>query len=303
MSLDKNTLLLLSCVWLFACTKPGNNQTIDVQPVAVKAEPNVPWWQPLLPDQYLARLTSDQKKEYEYITNELLCPCGEHTEVFAACIEERRCPEALQAANMAARLLGENTPRGTVEALVAESYGSAPVKLSIQDAPILGDENAPVTIVDFADFQCPYCAKLAVELHQVVASRPKDVRLVYKYFPIPAHPYAYLSAEAAAFAQSKNKFWELHDILFARQKTMTREEILNWASEIGLDADALDAAWQQSTYAARVKRDEAEGDALKVEGTPTLYINGRIYNEGLSAKSLSRAIDEALWAQKAEKSE
>jgi protein-disulfide isomerase len=289
---------LLSLCFLFSCTKSGDIQGVTQQPLI--AQPS-PWWEPLSPEPYLAQLSPEQKKEFEYATNELLCPCGEHTEVFADCIEKKSCPEALLAANMAARLLKENVPRNTTEALLAESFGAPPAAISVQDTPILGDVNAPITLVDFADFQCPYCAKLAVELHKVVMARPKEVRLVYKYFPIPNHPYGYLAAEAAAFAQTKNKFWELHDLLFARQKMMSRETILAWVSEIGLDPAELEAAWQQGTYHDRVKRDEAEGDNLKVGGTPTLYLNGRIYNEALTAEAISRAIDEVLLAQKATK--
>ena len=281
---------------LFTCTKVEQTPRLEQQPL--KAAP-APWWGSLLPDPYIAKLSPEQRREYEYATNELLCPCGDHTEVFAACIEQRSCPEALLAASMMARLLKENVSRNTAEALVAESYGGAPAEISTQDAPILGDPNAPITLVDFADFQCPFCAKLAVELHKVVLARPQQVRLVYKYFPIPSHPYAYLAAEAAAFAQTKNKFWELHDLLFSRQKSMSREAIVEWATEVGLSATELETALSQSSYSDRVKRDEAEGDRLKVGGTPTLYLNGRIYNEAMTAEAINRAIDEALQAQQA----
>jgi protein-disulfide isomerase len=288
---------IFSLSLLVSCTKPSDLQGVTLQPITAQPSP----WEQLSPAPYLAQLSPEQKREFEYTTNELLCPCGDHTELFAQCIEKKTCPEALLAANMAARLLKESVPRNTVEGLIAESFGGPPATISVQDTPIFGDSNAPITLVSFADFQCPYCATLSIELHKVVMSRPKEVRLLFKYFPIPSHSFGYLAAEAAAFAQSKNKFWELHDLLFAYQKQMSREAILEWASEVGLDPLELEAAWQQGIYQDRVRRDEAEGDKLKVGGTPTLYLNGRLYNEALTAKAISRAIDEVLLAQKATK--
>jgi protein-disulfide isomerase len=288
---------IFSLSLLVSCTKPSDLQEVTRQPLMTQPSP----WEQLSPAPYIAQLSPEQKREFEYTTNELLCPCGDHTELFAQCLERKTCPEALLAANMAARLLKESVPRNTIEGLIAESFGGPPATISMQDTPIFGDSNAPITLVSFADFQCPYCATLSIELHKVVMSRPKEVRLLFKYFPIPSHSFGYLAAEAAAFAQSKNKFWELHDLLFAYQKQMSREAILEWASEVGLDPLELEAAWQQGLYQDRVRRDEAEGDKLKVGGTPTLYLNGRIYNEALTAKAILRAIDEVLLAQKATK--
>lgn len=284
--------LLLSC---HRTTQPTST------PAASGTE--VSWKEALSPEPLVSALDETQKKEYEFLTNALLCPCGDHTDVFAACIEARQCPEALQAARMSARLLAKGVSRSDVEVAVVESFGGAPAVLSTEGAPFKGNPNASVTIVEFADFECPFCADLFPILQKVAKLREKDVKVVFKFYPIPHHPFGFLSAEAGAFAHSHGKFWELHDLMFSRQQEMNRENIKAWAKEVGLDPEVLESSWLEAIFQERVKRDQAEGDALKISGTPTLFINGRVYNEGYNVEALSRAIDEAMIAKKAGKKE
>jgi protein-disulfide isomerase len=153
-----------------------------------------------------------------------------------------------------------------------------PVKLNITGAPFKGPEGAKVTIVEFSDFQCPYCAKAAIEAAQVVQKFPKEVKLVFKQFPLEDHSQAALAAEASLAAQAQGKFWQLHDKMYANFRLINHARILVWATEVGLDMNRFRADLDGHKYAARVKAEEQEGEVAGVEGTPTFYINGKKFN-------------------------
>jgi len=153
-----------------------------------------------------------------------------------------------------------------------------PVKLNIAGAPFKGPDQAKVTIVEFSDFQCPYCAKAATEAAQVVAKFPTQVKLVFKQFPLEDHSQAALAAEASLAAQAQGKFWQLHDKMYANFRMINRARINVWATEVGLDMNRFRADLDGHKFAARVKAEEQEGEVAGVEGTPTFYINGKKFN-------------------------
>jgi protein-disulfide isomerase len=170
----------------------------------------------------------------------------------------------------------------------------APVKLSIAGAPFKGPADAKVTIVEFSDFQCPYCAKAATEAAAVVQKFPKDVKLVFKQFPLEDHSQAALAAEASLAAQAQGKFWELHDKMYANFRQINRVRILAWATEVGLDINRFRADLDAHKYAARVHIEEQEGETAGVEGTPTFYINGKRFNGVFEAKAIAPIIADEL---------
>jgi protein-disulfide isomerase len=151
-------------------------------------------------------------------------------------------------------------------------------KVVVGEGPSVGPADARVTIVEFSDFQCPYCAKAAVEAAQVVQKFPKDVKLVFKQFPLEDHSQASLAAEASLAAQAQDKFWPLHDKMYANFRQINRARILVWATEAGLDLNRFKADLDSHKYAARVHAEEQEGEVAGVEGTPTFFINGKRFN-------------------------
>jgi protein-disulfide isomerase len=153
-----------------------------------------------------------------------------------------------------------------------------PVKLNTAGAPFKGPATAKVTIVEFSDFQCPYCAKAALEAALVVQKFPTQVKLVFKQFPLEDHSQAALAAEASLAAQAQGKFWQLHDKMYANFRSINRARILAWATEVGMDVNKLQADLASHKYAARVHAEEQEGEVAGVEGTPTFYINGQKFN-------------------------
>ncbi len=143
--------------------------------------------------------------------------------------------------------------------------------------PYTGAEAPLVTIVEFSDFQCPYCSKFADMLHEVVQdpAYAKDLRVVFKQFPLPMHKDAGTGSQAALAAGEQGKYWEMHDVLFKNQKAMTRPDVERYAEQLGLDMAKFKAALDQETYKAKVDADLEMGKQFGVRGTPSFFINGK----------------------------
>ena len=166
--------------------------------------------------------------------------------------------------------------------------------IPVADSAIRGPKNAPVTLVEFSDFQCPFCAQTTALVEQVVAAYPKEVRFIYKQFPLEQiHPNALNAAKASVAAGKQGKFWEMHDELFKISKNLSMEEIHKKAEEIGLKMKKFDADFAAPETEKVVRDDLVTGRAADVSGTPTLFINGkRVINRSL--EGMKAMIDEEL---------
>ncbi|HLJ16058.1 MAG TPA: thioredoxin domain-containing protein [Bryobacteraceae bacterium] len=173
-----------------------------------------------------------------------------------------------------------------------------PVKISIAGAPSKGPSNARVTLVEFSDFECPYCSKAIHEIDAILKAYPKDVRLVYKEYPLDMHPHARLAAQAALAANAQGKFWEMHDKLFANFRNLSRANMIEWAKEIGLDTARFTADLDSGKYKAAVQKDVSEGDSLGIAGTPTIFVNGRRYNGRIALASMKPILEQQLQAKR-----
>jgi protein-disulfide isomerase len=149
------------------------------------------------------------------------------------------------------------------------------VKISIEGAPSLGNQDAPVTIVVFDDFECPYCAKAVPLLKEVLAAYPEQVKLVYKNFPLSMHKHALAAAIAGLAAERQEKFWPLHDLLFANYNQLNAQKIQQLAAQAGLDMTRFELDRNDPKLAQQVNLDMQQGQQIGVRGTPTIFINGR----------------------------
>jgi protein-disulfide isomerase len=138
-----------------------------------------------------------------------------------------------------------------------------------------GPDDAPVTVVEWSDFECPYCAKEAPVLAHLRAKYGKDLRVIYRHFPVLFHPDSMIAAEAAAAAAEQGKFWEFHDAVFAHFGHLSRADLESYASASGLDLVRFRAALDERRYHDAVVAEGAAAQALGVEGTPTFFINGQ----------------------------
>jgi protein-disulfide isomerase len=191
------------------------------------------------------------------------------------------------------RALSETLRKGAnIRLLISEP--EAPVQvISVDDDPSRGNANAPVTVVEFTDFQCPACAAMQPVLEEVLKSYGDKVRFVVRDFPLPVHANARKAAEAANAANAQGKFFEFADLLFKRQDALDVPSLKKYATEIGLARPRFDAELDSGKYAAEVKHDVDDGDIYGVNGTPTIFVNGVVLN-ALSPEALRAAIDRAL---------
>jgi protein-disulfide isomerase len=189
-----------------------------------------------------------------------------------------------------------------VKNLLAGGDGSGPAPLSptsldLTGAPIRGAADAPVTIVEFSDFQCGFCFRVNPTLAQLLEKYPGKVRLLFKHSPIEGHTAAPLAHRAAFAAQQQGKFWEMHDRIFANQRTMDRETLLAHARALGLDAAKFTADLDGAASKAALDRDQAEAAKVGVDGTPTFFVNGAPLVGAQPLEVFAAAIDKALAAK------
>ena len=175
-----------------------------------------------------------------------------------------------------------------------------PVKIPVNGSPERGPKDARITLVEFSDFECPYCSLAAPEVISILAAYPKDIRLIYKQFPLPMHPHAPLAAAASLAANEQGKFWQMHDVLFKNFRHLSREKILELAQGLGLNMDKFTADLDSPKFQAVIKKDVADGEAAGVYGTPSLFIDGKHYNGPLTMDVLKPILDAELKGGKAD---
>ena len=164
-------------------------------------------------------------------------------------------------------------------------------------SPVRGAAAAPVTIVEFSDFHCPYCKRVQPVVDQVLAKYRDKVRLVFRDYPIDAlHPQARAASEAARCATEQGKFWEFHDMLLKNEPDATPAALDRLARNIGLDVAAFADCRMSEKYKAAVEASNQEGAALGITGTPTFFINGRMLVGAQPVEAFSKIIDEELAA-------
>lgn len=147
-------------------------------------------------------------------------------------------------------------------------------------SPVKGPAEAPITIVEFSDYQCPFCARSEPLVKEALAAYPTQAKLVFKHYPLTSiHPQAMPAALAAAAAQKQGKFWEMHEKLFANQRALAPEQLTQYARELGLDAKQFEADMKSDEVKALVQEDIAMAQRAGVRGTPTIFVNGRILQQ------------------------
>jgi protein-disulfide isomerase len=163
---------------------------------------------------------------------------------------------------------------------------------------ILGRTVAPVTLLEYGDFECPFCAAARPVLEGLVVENADTIRLVYRHFPIRTlHPHAQLAAEAAEAAGAQGKFWEMHDMLFAHQRRLEYDDLLEYAAAIAVDTGRFDDELASHVYLAEVRRDFRRGVQDGVNGTPTIFINGVRYDGPRTREAMLDAIAELTGAR------
>ena len=167
-------------------------------------------------------------------------------------------------------------------------------EVNLDGSPAKGPADAEVTIVEFSDFQCPFCGRVNGTLDRIRSEYADEVRIVFKHLPLRIHPKAPAAHAAAEAAHRQGRFWEMHDAIFSNQAAMSPEQYRTYAAQIGLDLEQFDADVQASEVRARVAADASEAAKLGVTGTPGFFVNGRFVSGALPFESFQRLIEEEL---------
>ena len=198
-----------------------------------------------------------------------------------------------------------NNSGNQVQAQPAGNQPTGPVDVSADDDAVLGDPNAPVTLIEFSDFQCPFCRKFYTDTLPQIKKEyilTGKAKLVYRDFPlVQIHPGATPAAEGAECAKEQGKFWKMHDAIFDEQEKQglgtvqfTADDVKKWAGKIGLNTSKFNQCLDSRKYKQEVEKDLADGAAAGVNGTPATFINGRLVSGAQPFAAFKIIIDEEL---------
>lgn len=181
----------------------------------------------------------------------------------------------------------------TTPAPLGAATGKVEVAINPND-PIKGNPDAPVTIVEFSDFQCSWCGRVEPTLRQILETYKGQVKLIYKDYPAPSHENAEPAALAALCAQEQGKFWEYHDVLFENQGSLTIDDLKRYAADLGLNTQEFNSCLDSKKYKDQIKEDMDEAGRVGVRGTPAFFINGLILSGARPFEDFKAIIDEEL---------
>lgn len=232
------------------------------------------------------------------------CTCGCGMKVAECRVNDPGCAWSKGvAAAMGDALRAGKNENEAIDAAKASRWGQGPqppklledpVTVPTAGSPVRGPAGAALTLVEFSDFQCPYCSIAVAKLDAVQEAYPGKIKLIFKQFPLDTHSQAALAAASAIAAHQQGKFWPMHNALFAHRSNLSRASIVELARNIGLDMKRFEADLDSPETKKTVARDVDDGDKAGVEGTPTVFINGRKYNGSLDLADFRKVIDAEL---------
>jgi protein-disulfide isomerase len=230
-----------------------------------------------LPGIDTAQLTGRERQQWSGHVSELLAPCKDQPVSLAQCVTEKRdCKACLPAAKFLLTQVRQGRTPGQVEAAYRARFSPDHVKqIDIAGSPVKGPDNAVVTIVEWADFECPACRATKPMLDSALNKYPQRVRLVFKHFPLAIHENAEKAARSAVAAHQQGKFWPMHDGLFEKDPPLNLPVLERVAKSIQLDFDQWKTDLESESVADAVARDRKQGEHVELTGTPTIFINGR----------------------------
>jgi protein-disulfide isomerase len=258
-----------------------------------------------LPKVDLSGLTAAQKAKVLKLLREDDCSCGCGMKVAECRMKDPGCSYSKGIAEAIVDAIKQGKTESQALALAkATKWGQGPpdhsatleppVAIPTAGAPIRGAAAAPVTLVEFSDFQCPFCIAATPQLEAVLKTYPGQVKLIFKQFPLDSHSQAALAAAAALAAQKQGKFWGMYDVLFAQKGNLSRQRIVDLAGAVGLDVSRFQADLGSPEIKRAVDKDIADGEKINVDSTPTLFVDGQRFNGPVTLASLRPVIDAEL---------
>lgn len=247
----------------------------------------------------LSDMDSDERALFDKVTGGEMCPCGAAMSLAKCLPRPDVCISAVSLANLAASSIRKGLTYGeVVDAMIRQlERSSKPHQFDLKGRPRRGPADAPVTIVEFSDFECPHCSNVRPAIYSLLRAYPEKVAVVFKNFPLPFHEHSANAAAAGLIAHARGKFWEMHDLMFDGQNDLSEPRLNAFFNKLGIDSAKIrQAEWEAAK--AMVIADLAEGDKSGVQATPTLYLNGiEIPGEDYNPDALKQRVKEALAAK------
>jgi protein-disulfide isomerase len=226
-------------------------------------------------------LTPREVSKWREYVSEFLAPCPDQPVSIATCVtESRACGACLPAAKFLVERVRRGDARTQAESAFRARFSPEAVKsIDLAGSPAKGATNPVVTVVEWADFECPFCGVAAPLLKAAVERYPNEVQLVFKNYPLSAHEHAEAAARAGVAAFRQGKFWQLSQAMFESQKAgLDESTLLKLARDQGLDLKSFDTDRASEATADIVANDRKQADELGLQGTPMIYVNGRHFN-------------------------
>ncbi|WP_437286684.1 DsbA family protein [Sorangium sp. So ce406] len=262
-------LLALSSISVTGC--PGNSGSSEPKP-APSPEVSVS-----LAGVDTSSLTPRERREWAAQVSELLSPCPDTPVSIAQCVKEQRpCKACLPAAQLLLKQVKDGRSKKEREDAFHMRFDANKVRtLATDGSPDMGPPDAPITIVEWADFECPFCRLMSPVLEELVKRFDGQVRLVFKFYPLSAHVHGEPAARAAIAALNQGKFWEMHHLLFENQDKLEQADIERYAQRLKLDMVKFRADLVSPETKARIDKDKKQADEVGLDGTPLVFVNGR----------------------------
>jgi len=257
-----------------------------------------------LPDVDFSGLSPAKVKDLLRLMRNHDCTCGCGMKVAECRVKDPHCIYSKGvAAAMGDALRAGRNENDAIAAAKASKWGQGPqppklledpVAIPTAGSPVRGPADAPITLVEFSDFQCPYCSEAVHKLNAVMEAYPGKIKLIFKEFPLDTHSQAALAAQCAIAAHQQGKFWQMHDALFAHRRDLSPGVLIALGREVGLDMKRYEQDVNSVQTKKTILKDMDDGDRAGVEGTPSIYMNGRKYNGSLELAAFRKVIDEEL---------
>jgi thiol-disulfide isomerase/thioredoxin len=275
-----------------ANTEGGGNKDViatfdDSEPPAAERKP--------VEGADVGKLGAQEQQRFEKLVDKLPSPCGKAHSLRTSRNTDAPCIRARFAVDYVIALLSDGATDDEARELYNLRYRKEEAKRGFRlnaDVPHTGPADARVVLVEFFDYGCPACQAFAPELASVMEAYPNDAVLYYKQFPLAAHEFSRGAAQAALAASKQGKFHEYHELLFKNQQAHKKDDLFGYAKSLGLDMAKFEADFAASS--ASVESDKKEGEDAHVDGTPTLFINGRKYQDPAVARYVKMWIEEEL---------
>ncbi len=291
--------LLSTTVFIAACAWSGHSPIHSAQAApalpsekasAPSGEDNTP-----PPGIDLGKLDEFERKVFYRIVNSEPSACGKGHSLIYSVKHDGACRASFYAVRYVAHLVDSGFTDSEIGEKLEKRFRTRRVtNLDVSAAPSKGATSGRVSIVEFVDYECPHCKHAQTLIRQLVDEYPNDLKVYFKHYPLSSHPNARLAAEGAVAAHKQGKFWPFNEKIWAISENLTPAGMEKAAKDGGLDVKRWRLDLDAEDVKARVEQDKSEGSDLGINATPTVYINGRKYNDPLDIASLRDWIDEEL---------